>query len=217
MPRPRKFGETAEPSQNVPATTTRPTNLATEKQVAFIHRLLDEKDLLKSPSFWDATNTMDHEEFAAYILHLKDQVSTKVTKARASGLIETLLALPNKAEVKSTTALPDVPAGRYAVLDNGGEWSFYKVDRPTEGRWAGRTFVKRLIAMGGYDNDFNEQRLDFKVTRTILEKIVSAGIQESMEAFGQKIGRCGHCGRNLTDEVSIERGIGPVCAGKMGW
>lgn len=36
-------------------------------------------------------------------------------------------------------------------------------------------------------------------------------------AYGQKFGSCAVCGRELTDHTSIERGIGPICAGKYGW
>ena len=36
---------------------------------------------------------------------------------------------------------PIVPAGWYA-LDNGDGVRFYRVDTPTEGRWAGRVFVR---------------------------------------------------------------------------
>lgn len=36
-------------------------------------------------------------------------------------------------------------------------------------------------------------------------------------AYGKKFGRCAVCNRELTDEESIERGIGPVCADRMGW
>jgi hypothetical protein len=36
-------------------------------------------------------------------------------------------------------------------------------------------------------------------------------------AYGKKYGRCSICKRELTDEDSIERGIGPVCAEKYGW
>jgi len=34
--------------------------------------------------------------------------------------------------------------------------------------------------------------------------------------YGRLYGRCMVCGRTLTDEGSIERGIGPICASK-GW
>lgn len=40
-----------------------------------------------------------------------------------------------------------------------------------------------------------------------------------VEKYGFKlyhIGRCGACGRALTTPDSVERGIGPVCAGRMG-
>lgn len=34
------------------------------------------------------------------------------------------------------------------------------------------------------------------------------------EEFGVRFGVCGECGRTLTNEESIRRGIGPICAGK---
>ena len=30
-------------------------------------------------------------------------------------------------------------------------------------------------------------------------------------------GACSCCGRELTNQVSIDRGIGPICAVKFGW
>ncbi len=35
-------------------------------------------------------------------------------------------------------------------------------------------------------------------------------------AFGKKFGRCSLCNRRLSDPVSIERGVGPICAEKFG-
>jgi len=37
------------------------------------------------------------------------------------------------------------------------------------------------------------------------------------EAYGQRTGVCCCCGRLLTNEGSIDRGIGPICAEKFGW
>lgn len=37
------------------------------------------------------------------------------------------------------------------------------------------------------------------------------------EAYGKLTGRCCVCNRELTNEVSVERGIGPVCAENFGW
>lgn len=39
----------------------------------------------------------------------------------------------------------------------------------------------------------------------------------SAVAYGKKFGRCAVCARELSDPESIERGIGPVCAERMGW
>ena len=41
--------------------------------------------------------------------------------------------------------------------------------------------------------------------------------QEEAAAFGKLYGSCMICGLTLTNEESIELGIGPVCREKMGW
>ena len=194
----------------------------TPNQTKFIRDLLDRKDLFKSPRFSDSVNAMDREEFSQYMLHLKARAAT-VSKRRASEWIDSLLALPDKesAEPKARPAnrfRDDVPAGRYAVEGSDGTTDFYKVDRPTEGRWAGYVFVKLLIASGGHGvESLSEQRIAPVASRTVLGRIAEAGVQESMQRFGREIGSCGHCGRVLTNEDSRALGIGPVCAGKMGW
>lgn len=37
------------------------------------------------------------------------------------------------------------------------------------------------------------------------------------EAYGRLTGQCCICNRELTNSESVERGIGPICAGKFGW
>lgn len=36
-------------------------------------------------------------------------------------------------------------------------------------------------------------------------------------AYGKRYGKCSVCARTLTDEASIARGIGPICAERFGW
>ncbi|ARK07506.1 hypothetical protein LAV_00131 [Sphingobium phage Lacusarx] len=36
-------------------------------------------------------------------------------------------------------------------------------------------------------------------------------------AYGKREGACSVCGRGLTNHASIDDGIGPICAGRMGW
>lgn len=142
------------------------------------------------------------------------------TKQGASNLIEWLKGLPVKAtadhgyDLNVVGYMADtVPAGRYAIdtsvhAVNGT--AFYRVDRPTEGRWAGRVFVKQIV---GDD----EQRLSQKQGMTIIAKIAEAGAEAASARYGMEIGECGVCGRTLTNDESRARGIGPHCAAKMRW
>jgi hypothetical protein len=36
-------------------------------------------------------------------------------------------------------------------------------------------------------------------------------------AYGKQFNKCAICGRDLSDPDSVERGIGPICASRMGW
>lgn len=118
-------------------------------------------------------------------------------------------------EVKRLRRL--VPAGHFAVkMDD--RWRFYRIDKPTEGRWAGYTFVK-VQASDDYWPVKGQQKL-LDVLGKIAEDPRAAAIR-----YGKEIGRCAICNRTLTNDdtpgpdglTSIERGIGPICASKMGW
>jgi hypothetical protein len=112
--------------------------------------------------------------------------------------------------------MPDadvVPEGRYALATEPGAvntLAFYKVDRPTEGRWAGYVFVKLLVS------DV-EKRLSWKASVTVLAKIAELGADAASKAYGREARKCGICGHALTNDESRKRGIGPDCAERMGW
>jgi hypothetical protein len=103
-----------------------------------------------------------------------------------------------------------VPSGRYAIVAEGAT-KFYKIDKPKQGRWAGYVFIKVQASDEFHPVKNRNARVD------VLHAIVSQGVQESMERYGRELGVCGHCSRTLTDPESIARGIGPICAGKLGW
>jgi hypothetical protein len=46
---------------------------------------------------------------------------------------------------------------------------------------------------------------------------VCADPKQAAIAYGKRFGACAVCGRELTNEGSIDAGIGPVCASKYGW
>lgn len=153
------------------------------------------------------------------------------TKAGASAFISWLTTLPqaNRVQLVKDAAAEDrgvndvarngmpsaevVPAGRYAVDTGEGAVNavaFFKVDRPTEGRWAGKVFVKHLV--GG-----DEHRMSWQATVAVLDKIAAAGAESAAARYGHELGECGMCGRTLTNDESRARGIGPRCAEKAGW
>lgn len=114
---------------------------------------------------------------------------------------------------RQVKALGDkVDEGPYAIRNGpkaANDISFYQVDKPTTGKWAGRTFVSRRLSD-------NEQRLTLEEQVRVLAAI-AADPQGASLLYGQTIGECPECGRSLTNEVSRQRGIGPVCARKRGY
>jgi hypothetical protein len=138
-----------------------------------------------------------------YVERTEDVMSGKeVLQAEASKVIEWLKTLPRKGGLKV-----DVPDGGYAVesVTGNNDLDFYWVETPTEGKWEGHTFVKRVI--GGHRN-ISVRREE---VHQALDLIKRSGIEESGHLFSQELGRCRKCFKHLTDELSRELGIGPWC------
>lgn len=81
----------------------------------------------------------------------------------------------------------------------------YKIQRAVHG--SGHLYAKRLDVVDGK----GEWSYAPGVIRQLTERLTLA----EAEAFGKLYGICAICGRQLTDESSIARGIGPVCANKV--
>lgn len=174
---------------------------ATRRQVDYIKDLIDEREVELRP--------MDHRS------DLK-VAAENLTKSQASKWITRLKELPKRhpATVPQRGSTPsiksDVPAGHYAVTGEDGTTDFYRVDRPTEGRWDGYIFVKLQLS-----DEY--QNIPLRNAQTILDKIAADGPEQASKRYGKELGRCGVCNRTLTNNESIERGIGPVCAAKHSW
>lgn len=52
----------------------------------------------------------------------------------------------------------------------------------------------------------------FKALDWTLAKLAAGAMPDVLEVWHE--GRCGRCGRALTDPESIETGLGPICRGK---
>ncbi len=108
-------------------------------------------------------------------------------------------------------AVADVPAGRYALRNApqcSNEVTFFEVNRPTEGRWAGRTFLSMLSS---------DERLPVKdpQKRATILGLIARDTLGAMKLFGRETEHCGMCGRRLTNDESRALGIGPICAEKL--
>lgn len=89
---------------------------------------------------------------------------------------------------------------------------------PLSGRNAGSLYVR---ADGEYvgkitDGKFMATReCSPEVSQRVLE--ACADPRSAAVAYGRQTGSCSCCGRGLTNQQSIDAGIGPICASKYGW
>lgn len=191
-----------------PASTVVPTEMfygATEKQIDFIKKLGDDRDYSKLDG-----QTVKAEGLEYHALRLYQNVALEgglVSKKAASALIDMMLDLPFPAKtVKGVTGFESVPDGRYAIDNASGKGIvFYKVYTRRNG--------SRGVSLQVSD-DFIPVRLS-DVTG-VLERI-EVDVEGAFARYGREIGKCGVCNRTLTQQDSIDRGIGPKCASKLGF
>ena len=129
-----------------------------------------------------------------------------LTSKQASTMIETLLAMPKAAPATHPDSKPgSVEEGMYLVGD-----TVYKVQRALA-QGSGHPYAKRLVPGDGYG-----AKAHFVYAPGILHTLKPEHRMtlEQAKQWGALYGTCCKCGRTLTDENSIEAGIGPVCAKK---
>ena len=180
---------------------------ASEKQVAFITNLLDEREL-------DAIT----------VSSFRSMLPT-LTKKQASSTIDTLLRLPKRVEKvpgadKSglQKALSSAPKSKYAIP--AGELDISLEGTPLTGdllfievkEYMGNLYMRRLTgSVGG----FTRHRVPSQDSITIMN-VISQDPYKYAKIFGQHYSCCGSCGAELTDPVSRELQLGPECRKKFG-
>lgn len=90
--------------------------------------------------------------------------------------------------------------------------TIYKVQAAVHG--SGHLYAKRLVVTEGYDGSIVA---NFEFAQGVIRQLYAEDrltIEDAKE-FGALYGTCCVCGRTLTNETSIEAGIGPVCAGRL--
>lgn len=160
---------------------------ATEKQLAFIKSLLEQVDASNNPTFTNIIKSI-----------LEDGPS--LPRKSASSIIDQLKEMPRKPR---QTKYREVPEGMHEYK---GE--FFKVQRAVNG--SGNLYAKVLVESG-------PNRWDFAYAPGAIRNLSETTVLPLEEAkkFGKLYGTCCVCARTLTDERSIEEGIGPVCARKF--
>jgi hypothetical protein len=170
--------------------------LATPPQVNYLNDLRAKKDL--SSLSRDQVQWLAEVDFS------------RIPKSRASDVIEKLKYLPRRQNQPQSTKVvnwANIPAGRYAVENNEGELRFYQVWRP---RGEDHDKVVKLYVLHGPDSSPVQRN----AYNSILGKI-GMDVRAAAIRFGMEIGSCSNCGRRLTNRISRELGIGPVCGGRM--
>lgn len=205
---------------NEPTTTPIPAEFlgaplkdgATYKQLNFLDSLAVEREITEG-----AREQLIARIAAQKLANSNDGEGTPceggISKSRASDWISRLLDKPKLA--KQTTINYDtpggvptpeeLPAGRYAVDNADGELRFYHVWRGTR-----RPEYVKLYLQHGQDST----EVPFKAALTILQKIIDAGAYDCAVKYGTEIGACSVCNRRLTNRLSRELGIGPICGGR---
>ena len=168
--------------------------LATQKQLDFIHSLLGQ-----------------HELTEANRRSLDAAFARGINKREASDIINWLKALPRKS---TRPAVENVNLeGMHKVGDR-----IFKVQVAVHG--SGNLYAKELVLVerdsveieDGVWHDYTATRFEYaKGAMRFLSADTKMTLEEAKQ-FGALYGTCCVCGRTLTNEDSIEAGIGPVCA-----
>lgn len=174
-------------------------NLITEKQAAFIYKLAQERGVTAEANTF-LTGTPSRKDASSYIQSLLDKPRT-------------VTAEPQKAV--TGLDLRSLPSGSYAAEDEEGVTRFFKIDNVTEGRWAGWVFVKVQASDDLYKQGAQRPNQSYSGKSTHALTAIVADPKAASMRYGQELGRCGVCGRTLTDPDSISKGIGPVCEGRF--
>jgi hypothetical protein len=180
---------------------------ASEKQVAFIDSLLNERELdaIQVSSFRSMLPTM--------------------TKKQASSTIDLLLRTPKRVEkVPGATksllqeALSKAPKSKYAVPVS--ELDISLEDTPLTGdllfievkEYMNNLYMRRLTgSVGG----FTRHKVPSQDSIVIMN-IIAKDPYKYTKIFGQHYSCCGSCGAELTDPVSRDLQLGPECRKKFG-
>jgi hypothetical protein len=190
-----------------------PANGATDSQVGYVRSLAAKR----------ATHRLASGPGSPAEILSAFQNGRVISKSQASRLIDALKRAPLLDEPKSirlgvgpvaakVPARETVPEGFYYVADPEGDY-VAKVQLNLAGT---RKYAKRLcVYLDGSSWEYTPGLVEKLTPEMALteEQATRMGTDPNSPLYGW----CCICGLRLTNELSIELGIGPICRGKMGW
>lgn len=165
--------------------------LATDRQVAFIKSLEDERNWI---------GAFDGEAYETVMNVLSGK---QISKREASVAISALLAAPRKPRPGAGVDLTDLPLSKYALEGENGWLVFVEIVE----RRGGRRYMNRLIGAPG---DWNRGRLPLSVIKGYAATIAEDPAQAALR-FAEEFTCCAVCLAPLSDEESRRLGLGPIC------
>lgn len=160
---------------------------ASERQVSYLLSLIEGRE-------WPESLPITRDDASQRIYE------GTMDRRTASSLIDALRVAPKIA----TKVVGDLSEGMYRT----GDGTMYRVQRSRE---SGRLYAKRM------DWDLTTGKPHFEYDKGAIYALTSADRMsvEDARAWGVETGICCVCGAFLTDAKSVERGIGPICEGRI--
>lgn len=127
-------------------------------------------------------------------------ILASVAQARANGIKKPVLRLTD-------------PVG------NDIRVKYMSVGKNAGGAWVTRNddLVGKIDDCGKFTIT-NQSCFDLQISAEMFDfvEITNHDVKGALESYGKMTSKCGCCGLPLTNEKSIELGIGPICLGKYG-
>ena len=196
-----------EPKTNSPFDAAPAVRMASNKQVYWLIKTGSEKDLRNAPTYViDAVELARTVEGVSALTRDSQGTNTTVPAEVAKSALDYLFKAPYAPrEVKPVTET--VREGIYCV-----EGTVFKVQTAHHG--SGKRYAKRLDLETGTFT-YATGAIDRIKPEHAITQAQALEVVTSLRQTLSTLEHCFVCGRELTDETSMERGIGPVCYGKL--
>lgn len=184
-------------------TAAREVAPATEKQINFLNKLLDERPMLRDvenlwPENVEKLSKRDISSKISEVMNVPKEVHAGSGKDSAGSLNNILANVPD-----CYVALPS--------RSGNNDLDFIRIGT-NQGRMnPDRKGWRRVQRIVGGQAPISMRVGEAVPFARIVAEMSEAELKAAQVLFGQEIGRCGCCGKSLTDETSRALGIGPVC------